>query len=121
MRRIKLILATAAVLVATLVVTAGPAMADHTNRHENRQDRWEERQDRWEDRWEEREDRWEDLWDNDGLIFTGFSPFGLFAPEIDVNTEEVGENNDWEGECFVTDIDSNGSIDDWEVEITCYV
>ena len=48
MQRIKLVLALSAVMVAMLVATAGPAMA------ENRQERQENRQERWDDRW----DRW---------------------------------------------------------------
>jgi len=63
MRRIKVVLALSALMVAMLVATAGPAIADH----ENRQDRWEDRWDRWEDRWDDNwwwdNDRW---WDNDG-------------------------------------------------------
>jgi hypothetical protein len=54
MRRIKLVLGVLAVLVAVLVATAGPAMANDNkggDRSENRQeDRLEERQERWKDR-----------------------------------------------------------------------
>jgi Ni/Co efflux regulator RcnB len=112
MRRIKLVLALAAVLLATLIVTAGPAMADN-NRQENRQDRWEDRWDRWEDR-------------HDNVFGADVDDFGFFLVdevEVDVDEEEVGARNDNEGECFVEEIDwdLDGFIAEWEIDIVCFV
>jgi hypothetical protein len=98
MRRIKLVLALSAVLVAMLVATAGPAMADHTNRHEN-QDRHENRWDRWEDRQDDCD--WFDCrrGDHDNIDFDFdeaflFTPF-LLIEEIDIDCD--GEDDDWDG------------------------
>jgi Ni/Co efflux regulator RcnB len=112
MQRIKLVLALSAVMVAMLVATAGPAMAE--NRHENRQERQENRQERWDDRW----DRWENHHDN--LLDIGFifgSPFINVIEEVD--TQNVRERNPLDGNCVVEDIDLDGVIAEWE--IICYV
>ena len=115
MRRIKLVLAMAAVVVATLIVTAGPAMADHTNRHE------ENRQERLEDRW----DWWEDHHHGDvsGADIDDFGFFLVDEVDVDVDEEEVGPRNDLEGECFVEEIDwdLDGFIAEWEIDIVCFV
>ena len=135
MRRIKTVLAVIAVMAAILVAFAAPAMADD-GRHNKDNDRHDRHDHGF--RFFDHNRSFDndccgdhhlfdndccddhDLFDVDDLVFTGFSPF-VFAPEIDVDTEEVGNNNDLEGECFVTDIDGDGFIDDWEVEITCFV
>jgi len=105
MRRTKIFLATAAVLVAMLAAFAAPAMAN--NRHDdnccnhNFFDR-------------------HDVDDND---FIGFSPFIGFTPFVsvidDLDTEQVGNNNPLEGDCVPTDLDFDGFIAEWEV--TCFV
>jgi hypothetical protein len=96
MRRVKLVLAFSAVLVAMLVASAGPAIADHTNRHENRQDRWEDRCD-WDNRCDDRRRHHGDFFfrhDNDFFTPFFFSPF-LFVEEIDIDCD--GEDDDWDG------------------------
>ena len=85
MRRVKLVLAFSAVLVAMLVASAGPAIADHTNRHENRQDRWEDRCD-WDNRCDDRRRHHGD--------FFFVNPW-LFVEEIDIDCD--GEDDDWDG------------------------
>ena len=124
MRRTKTVLAVIAVMAAILVAFAAPAMADdgRHNKDNDRHDRHDHGFRFFDHNRSFDNDCCDDheLFDVDDLVFTGFSPF-VFAPEIDVDTEEVGNNNDLEGECFVTDIDGDGFIDDWEVEITCFV
>ena len=124
MRRTKMVLAVIAVMAAILVAFAAPAMADdgRHNKDNDRHDRHDHGFRFFDHNRSFDNDCCDDheLFDVDDLVFTGFSPF-VFAPKIDVDTEEVGNNNDLEGECFVTDIDGNGFIDDWEVEITCFV
>ena len=124
MRRIKTVLGVVAVMAAILVAFAAPAIADdgRHNKDNDRHDRHDHGFRFFDHNRSFDNDCCDDheLFDVDDLVFTGFSPF-VFAPEIDVDTEEVGNNNDLEGECFVTDIDGDGFIDDWEVEITCFV
>ena len=91
MRRIKLVLALSAVLVAMLVATAGPAMADHTKRHENRLDRLEDRHNNCD---------WLDCRDDDDHVDLDFDEAFLVAPfliieEIDIDCD--GEDDDWDG------------------------
>jgi hypothetical protein len=114
MRRIKLVLALAAVLLATLIVTAGPAMADNTNR-----------QDLWDDHWEDSWDGWGDR-HHDDVFGADVDDFGFFLVgevEVDVDEEEVGARHDDEGECFVEEIDwdLDGFIAEWEIDIVCFV
>ena len=104
MRRIKLVLALSAVMVAMLVATAGPAMANHTERHENRLDRLEDRHNNcdWLDC---RDDRrgdcdWLDCRDDDDHVDLDFDEAFLVAPfliieEIDIDCD--GEDDDWDG------------------------
>ena len=124
MRRTKTVLAVIAVMAAILVAFAAPAMADdgRHNKDNDRHDRHDHGFRFFDHNRSFDNDCCDDheLFDVDDLVFTGFSPF-VFAPEIDVDIEEVGNKNNLEGECFVTDIDGNGFIDDWEVEITCFV
>ena len=116
MRRIKIILAMTAVLVGMLALQAGPAMADEldcrdANRFEHRFD--------------------VDAVNCDGDVFVDRGEFDfndnedffLNPFEVDVDTEEVNEDSDLEGECFVTEIDwdEDGFISDWEIEVTCFV
>src|ERR671914_140657 len=90
MRRIKLVLAMAAALMVMLVVTAGPAMADHTQRHENRLERW----DRWEDHHDDFEvDEFEVDFDDD---FSGFFWPGFLVFEVeDIDCD--GFDDDFDG------------------------
>jgi hypothetical protein len=101
MRRIKVVLALSALMVAMLVATAGPAMADHTNRHERLEDR------RGDCDWLDcRDDRRGDCdWlecrnDNAHDVDLDFDEAFLFVPfliieEIDIDCD--GEDDDWDG------------------------
>jgi len=100
--------------LTVLMMAAAPALArdNYHNRHNDKNNNFFDRHHDFND--------FDHNGDHNDVVFTGISPF-LVAPEVDVDVEEVGKNNDLEGECFVTDIDGNGSIDDWEVELTCFV
>jgi hypothetical protein len=91
MRRMKLVLAIAAVLVAMLAATAGPAMADNNNRHENRWDRWEDRH--------HGDCDWFNCHRGDHIdldLDEAFFLFPLFAvEEIDIDCD--GVDDDWDG------------------------
>ena len=125
MRRIKLILAMTAVLVGTLALQAGPAMADDldcrdANRFEHRFDVDAVNCDG--DVFVDRDEF--DFNDNEDFFFDDDEDFFFLNPfEVDVDTEEVNEDSDLEGECFVTEIDwdEDGFISDWEIEVTCFV
>jgi hypothetical protein len=124
MRRIKIIVAMAAVLVGMLTLQAGPAMADDldcrdANRFEHRFDVDAVNCDG-----DVYVDRGEfDFNDNEDFFFDDNEDFFLNPFEVDVDTEEVNEDSDLEGECFVTEIDwdEDGFISDWEIEVTCFV
>ena len=124
MRRIKIIVAMAAVLVGMLTLQAGPAMADDldcrdANRFEHRFDVDAVNCDG-----DVFVDRGEfDFNDNEDFFFDDNEDFFLNPFEVDVDTEEVNEDSDLEGECFVTEIDwdEDGLISDWEIEVTCFV
>ena len=124
MRRIKIIVAMAAVLVGMLTLQAGPAMADDldcrdANRFEHRFDVDAVNCDG-----DVYVDRGEfDFNDNEDFFFDDNEDFLLNPFEVDVDTEEVNEDSDLEGECFVTEIDwdEDGFISDWEIEVTCFV
>jgi hypothetical protein len=65
-----------------------------------------------------------DFNDNEDFFFDDNEDFFFLNPfEVDVDTEEVNEDSDLEGECFVTEIDwdEDGFISDWEIEVTCFV
>jgi hypothetical protein len=89
----KLVLAMAAVLVAMLAATAGPAMADHNNRHHG--DRWEDRQGDCD--WFNCHRGDHHRGDHNDLDFDeSFFLFPLFAvEEIDIDCD--GEDDDWDG------------------------
>jgi hypothetical protein len=98
--------------LTVLVMAAAPAIArdnHNNNRHNDKNNNFFDRH-----------HDFDHNGDHNDFFFTGISPVSDFE-DVDVDVEEVGNNNDLEGECFVTDIDGNGSIDDWEVEITCFV
>ena len=124
MRRIKIILAMAAVLVGMLALQAGPAMADELDCHDA--NRFEHRFDVDAvncdgDVFVDRDEF--DFNDNEDFFFDYNEDFFLNPFEVDVDTEEVNEDSDLEGECFVTEIDwdEDGFISDWEIEVTCFV
>jgi hypothetical protein len=110
MRRIKLVLAALAVMAATLASVSSPALADdHLNCRDARG-------------FLIRCDHQlfapvNDVDDDDFF----FSPlFGFpFVSTFDVDFENVGPRNDFEGECIPTDLDFDGFIAEWEV--TCFV
>ena len=112
MRRIKLVLALSALMVAMLVATAGPAMADHTNRHENRLDRLEDRHHDFNFCCHEF-----DI-DHDFVDFDHFG-FPFISVIDDIDTENVSGRNPLEGHCFPEDVDLDGFIAEWE--IVCFV
>ena len=105
MRRTKIFLATAAVLVAMLAAFAAPAMAD--NRHNDN---------RHNDNCCNNNffDRHDDLDVDDNDVFLG-APF-LVVDDVDV--ENVANRNPLEGDCFLTDLDFDGFIA--EGEVTCF-
>jgi hypothetical protein len=129
MRRLKVGFALALALAMMVTISVAPAMAkdnhNGTNNNDSRLDRNDDNDfgcfgcgfNRFNDRFD---DDFECCDDSD-LVFTGFSPFLAGVPDIDVDTENVANNSNLEGECFVTDIDGNGFIDQWEIDITCFV
>jgi hypothetical protein len=124
MGRVKLVLGALALVVATFAAFSGPVMADEldcrdANRFEHRFDVDAVNCDG-----DVFVDRGEfDFNDNEDFFFDDDEDFFLNPFEVDVDTEEVNEDSDLEGECFVTDIDwdEDGFISDWEIEVTCFV
>ena len=125
MGRVKLILGALALVVATFAAFSGPVMADEldcrdANRFEHRFDVDAVNCDG-----DVFVDRCEfDFNDNEDFFFDDNEDFFFLNPfEVDVDTEEVNEDSDLEGECFVTEIDwdEDGLISDWEIEVTCFV
>ena len=124
MGRVKLILGALALVVATFAAFSGPVMADEldcrdANRFEHRFDVDAVNCDG-----DVFVDRGEfDFNDNEDFFFDDNEDFFLNPFEVDVDTEEVNEDSDLEGECFVTEIDwdEDGFISDWEIEVTCFV
>jgi hypothetical protein len=133
MRRLKVVFALALALAMMVTISVAPAMAkdnnndnndNNNNRHDNN---FFDRHDDFGcfgcgfNRFNDRFDDDFECCDDSDLVFTGFSPFLAGVPDIDVDTENVANNSNLEGECFVTDIDGNGFIDQWEIDITCFV
>ncbi len=124
MGRVKLILGALALVVATFAAFSGPVMADEldcrdANRFEHRFDVDAVNCDG-----DVFVDRGEfDFNDNEDFFFDDNEDLFLNPFEVDVDTEEVNEDSDLEGECFVTEIDwdEDGFISDWEIEVTCFV
>lgn len=99
----------AAMLALTvLMMAAAPAMA-HDNHHNDRNNHFFDRH-----------NDFDRNGDHHDFFLTGISPFLTFD-DVDLDVEEVGNNNDLEGECLITDIDGNGFIEDWEAKVTCFV
>ncbi len=123
MRRVKLVLGALALMVATFAAFSGPVMADEldcrdANRFEHRFDVDAVNCDG--DVFVDRDEF--DFNDDDDFFFAEDN-FFLDLFEVDVDTEEVNEDSDLEGECFVTEIDwdEDGFISDSEIEVTCFV
>jgi hypothetical protein len=128
MRRIKLILAMAAVLVGMLALQAGPAFADDLNcrdanqfesRHDVdavncRGDVFVDRSDA--DFFDDHGDFFDIDHDIGDLEFLDLDDDFGFASDVDVDFEEVPEDSDLEDECFLTDIEGDGDL-----EFTCFV
>ena len=133
MGRVKLILGALALVVAAFAAFSGPVMADDldcrdANRFEHRFDvdavncDGDVFVDRGEFDFNDDEDFFFD--DNEDFFFDANEDFFFSNPfEVDVDTEEVAEDSDLEGECFVTEIDwdGDGFISDGEIEVTCFV
>ena len=124
MGRVKLILGALALVVATFAAFSGPVMAAEldcrdANRFEHRFDVDAVNCDG--DVFVDRDEF--DFYDNEDFFFDDNEDFFLNPFEVDVDTEEVNEDSDLEGECFVTEIDwdEDGFISDWEIEVTCFV
>ena len=105
MRRTKIFLATAAVLVTMLAAFAAPAMAD--NRHNDNRDN----------------DNCcnHNFFDHHNFDVDANDFFFLGAPFLvvdDVEFENVANRNPLEGDCFLTDLDFDGFIA--EGEVTCF-
>ena len=121
MRRIKITLAMAAVLVGMLALQAGPAMADDLDCRDANQ--FERRHDV--DAVNCRGDVFVDRSDVDffhmdhdfgDLEFLDLDEDFGFARDVDVDFEEVSDDSDLEDECFLTDIEGDGDL-----EFTCFV
>jgi hypothetical protein len=105
----KTMLLAAIMALTVLMMAAAPAMAD-VNNHNDRN-----HNDRNNDNNFFRHDNDNNFFErNDFEDVLGFE-------NADVDVEEVGDNNDLEGECVLTDVDVNGNgvIDD--ADITCFV
>ncbi len=124
MGRVKLILGVLALVVAAFAAFSGPVMADEldcrdANRFEHRFDVDAVNCDG-----DVFVDRNELDFDHNEVFFVDDNEDFFLEPfEVDVDTEEVNEDSDLEGECFVTEIDwdEDGFISDWEIEVTCFV
>jgi hypothetical protein len=106
LRRTKLILAVLAAMAMFLPVVAAPALADDFHKD-----------------FKDFDDEEVEIFDDD---FDDLDDFGFFLVsdvEVDVDEEEVGHRNDDEGECFVeeVDLDLDGFIAEWEVDVVCFV
>ena len=109
MGRIKLVLAVTAVMGAMLVAFAGPVMADNLNCRDARGDLV---------RCDHQLFAPVNDVDDDDFFFSPLFGFP-FVSTFDVDFENVGPRNDFEGECIPTDLDFDGFIAEWEV--TCFV
>ena len=96
MRRIRLVVAAAATMLAMLTFSI-PAMAD-VNFDGDRHDRYEDRYDRYEDRIDEYEDRIDDHYDaleeayEDGLFY--YNSFGVYGIDDIEDIEDIEDH--WE-------------------------
>jgi hypothetical protein len=100
MRRIRLVVAAAATMLAMLTFSV-PAMADvdfDSDRHEDRYDKYEDRYDRYEDRIDEYEDRIDDHYDaleeayEDGLFY--YNSFGVYDIDDIEDIEDIEDHWD---------------------------
>jgi hypothetical protein len=92
MRRIRLVVAAAATMLAMLTFSI-PAMADvdfdgdRHDRYEDRYDRYEDRVDEYEDRIDEYYDELEDAYDEDGFFY--YAPFTLYDVDDIEDIEDI--------------------------------
>ena len=95
MRRIRVVVAAAATMVAMLTFSV-PAMADvdfdgdRHDRHEDRYDRYEDRIDEYEDRIDDHYDALEEAYE-DGLFY--YNSFGVYDID-DINIEDIEDHWD---------------------------
>jgi hypothetical protein len=125
LRRIQFVLTALALMAMMMVALSAPAMADNNgdnNRHDN------DRNDNNNNCCNNFLDRHDDFGvfndfsnDDEEDFFTDVSPFFLGADDVDVDFDNVGNNNDLEGECVVTDVDINGDGFINDADITCFV
>jgi hypothetical protein len=125
MRRLKVVFALALALAMMVTISVAPAMAkDNNNGDDNN---FFDRHDDFGcfgcgfNRFDHESNDDFECCDDEDFDVNDFSPFLAAVPDIDVDTENVANNSNLEGECFVTDIDGNGFIDQWEIDITCFV
>ena len=124
MRRIKLVVTLGVVIAAMVALSAAPAVADDGRHHNDRDNKKHDRDNK-------KHDHDRKFFDHDkGFVFVDDDVFldledDIFDDEnfvdVEVDFEKVPLRSALVGECFVTDIDGNGFIDDWEIEITCFV
>jgi hypothetical protein len=118
MRRAKLVLAAAAVMVAMLMAFSAPAMANNNNERND-----QHRTNIFNDNCCNNERHHGD--DDFGIfdLDDDFSGFLVGEVDVDVDEENVGARNDNEGECFVEEIDwdLDGFIAEWEIDVVCFV
>jgi hypothetical protein len=113
----KTMLMAAMLSLTVLMFAAAPAMANNNNDNNNDNNVQRNSSNIFDD------GNRNDIFDNGNHIDDGDEDWWGFwgLAEVDVETENVGENNALEGECIVTDIDGDEEIEDWEIELTCYV
>jgi hypothetical protein len=101
-----------AAMVLLLVAVAAPAMADKNRHNNDRRDN-----DRHDNRSHGNAIYDIDDYDIDDDYFLGYYP-GIYSTVGDVDYKNVRERNWRDGECFVTDVDQDGFIA--EYDYTCY-
>ena len=114
----KTMLLAAMLSLTVLMFAAAPAMANNNNDNNNDDNNVQRNSSNIFD-----DGNRNDIFDDGNHIDDGDEDWWGFwgLAEVEVETENVGENNALEGECIVTDIDGDEEIEDWEIELTCYV
>jgi len=109
-------------IVTVLAVQAGPVMADDDVRCHERNNGTTACHERDDDGDNDADDVDFDFEDEVLLSDLFFFPF-VSEVDVDVDEENVGPRNDREGDCIVTgvDLDLDGLIAEWEIEVTCFV
>jgi spore coat protein C len=128
MRCTKLVLTVVGLMIVMLVALAAPAIADDGRRdgkqHDDKKKFFKDHGKKFFDHdfVEVDVDFDKRFFDHDKKFFDHDKKFfDHDFVEVDVDFKKVGRHSAWVGNCFVTDIDGNRFIDDWEVEITCFV